>query len=491
LRLETAVAPAEVIRLSEYLLERDVHVSVYRAFPNYLVGLGLCITFLGLAVVIGNASAVIGNASAVIAPVAGDSNLALRDLLVAASSKFWSSLAAVFCSICYGIWFRIRSQKMELDIGNLARDLGQCVKVISNEEINYESIQRLRRCEGYQSITAHGIGLLKSGLDFTQSSSAEQHRILLDKLEAVTEGLALKLGQLGHDLGKDIGSMGSQLAGSLTQVNEEAFAKIVTEMINSLHNATDVHLKCIAERLEAVSLVLQKVPAEFDGLVGRVQESTTSIATAFASAVKPIEISLAAASNSATDVAEKFATLPDSLEPARGAAKDLASAATSISGMVDRIHSQNMTVVKRWEELSDLILSIDTHLARAVESVGDIFPLYAENLQNFSNKWEGAMVSALGGLSANIRDLSSSHEELRTQRTVWHDSADAVGRSVDLMNEHVTHFTEALAAHGEAQKLAIENAAIMSRALPLDVDDSISRADKTSDVEIISTATTE
>jgi hypothetical protein len=470
LRLETAVAPAEVIRLSDHLMERNVQVSLYRAFPNYLVGVGLCITFLGLAVVIGNASSVLTPGSS------GDSSLALRDLLVAASSKFWSSLAAVSCSILYGIWFRNCSQKMERGVGLLARDLARCVRIVSTDELHYESVRRLRKCEEYQSITANGIGLLKSGLENTQSSSAEQHRMLLEKL-----------GTVAHGLGAKIGNMGIQLAGSLSQVNEKAFADIAKQMTESLHKATEVHLKSIAERLESVSTALAKLPGEFEALVGLVQENTTSIATAFATAVQPIEISLAAASNSAQDVASKFATLPDALEPARTAAKDLTSAASTISEMVGRIYSQNEAVVKRWEELSSMILSIDTHLARAIENVGSVFPTYAEKLQDFSHKWEGAMVAALGGLSANIKDLSSSHEELRTQRAVWHDSADAVARSVDAVNEHIILLTAALTAHDGAQMLALQSAAATSDPLPQDAQDSISGTEKTSDAETIST----
>jgi hypothetical protein len=481
LRLETAVAPAEVIRLSDHLMERDVQVSLYRAFPNYLVGVGLCITFLGLAVVIGNASSVLTPGSS------GDSTLALRDLLVAASSKFWSSLAAVSCSIGYGICFRNRTQQMERVVGLLARDLGRCVRVISSDELQYESMQLLRKCEDYQSTTANKLGLLVTGLNDTQSSSADQHRILLEKLEAVADGLVGKLGQLGDDLGTKIGSMGNQVAGSLSQVNEKAFADIAKQMTESLHKATEVHLKSIAERLEAVSTTLAKLPGEFEALVGLVQENTTSIATAFATAVKPIETSLASASNSAQDVASNFATLPDALEPARAAAKDLTSAASTISEMVGRIYSQNEAVVKRWEELSGMILNIDTHLAGAVESVGSVFPAYAEKLQDFSHKWESAMVAALGGLSANIRDLSSSHEELRTQRKVWHESADAVARSVDAVNEHVTRFTKALAAHGEAQELAFQNAAIIKESVPQDSGDSGADAEKKLDAETMST----
>lgn len=109
-RLETAVDPSDNLHLDAHFLEENIRVSLFRAFPNYLVGGGLCITFLGLAVVIGNASSVLAPGNA------GDSSQALHDLLVAASSKFWSSLAAVACSIIYGIVFREHSQKMERQV---------------------------------------------------------------------------------------------------------------------------------------------------------------------------------------------------------------------------------------------------------------------------------------------------------------------------------------------------------------------------------------
>lgn len=470
LRLETALAPGEVIRLSDHLMEHNVQVSFYKAFPNYLVGVGLCITFLGLAVVIGNASSVLTPGSS------GDSSLALRDLLVAASSKFWSSIAAVFCSILYGMFFRFRSQQMERVVSMLTRDLGRCVRVISTDELHYESILRLRRCEEYQSITANGIGLLKSGLENTQSSSAEQHKILIEKLGAVA-----------HGIGAKIGNMGIQLSGSLSQVNEKAFADIAKQMTESLHKATEVHLKSIAERLEAVSTTLSKLPGEFDSLVGLVQENTTAIASAFATAVKPIETSLAAASNSAQDVASKFATLPDALEPARTAANDLAGAASTISEMVGRIYSQNETVVKRWEELSGLIQAVDSHLAGAVESVGGVFPDYAEKLQKFSQEWEQAMVKALGGLAANIKDLSNSHEELRAQRTIWHDSASSVARSVDAVDEHINRFTDALSIHSESQRLLLQSSTLPQEPLRQDFHEPKRDEDSGSESETIST----
>lgn len=105
LRLETALAPGEVIRLSDHLMEHNVQVSFYKAFPNYLVGVGLCITFLGLAVVIGNASSVLTPGSS------GDSSLALRDLLVAASASSGRHSQRCFAQSFTACFFGLEASK--------------------------------------------------------------------------------------------------------------------------------------------------------------------------------------------------------------------------------------------------------------------------------------------------------------------------------------------------------------------------------------------
>lgn len=438
-RLETAVAPVEVIRLSDHLMERDVQVSLFRAFPNYLVGVGLCITFLGLAVVIGNASSVLTPGGS------GDSSLALRDLLVAASSKFWSSLAAVSCSILYGIWFRNRSQHMERVVSLLARDLGRCVRVISSDELHYESIQRLRRCEEYQSITANGIGLLEAGLESTQSSSAEQHRILLEKLEAVADGLAQKFSELGNDIGKGIaGGVGREVTKEMKE--------------------TAVHMRDITE--------------EFRHLTGKVKEQSASIAANFSQA-----------SGSAKDIETNFKELPALADPLKQAALLLHHGAEVVGHNIGKIVQENENVVTRWQALADLVMSVDEALGREIASLNSVFPPYSEKLKEFSERWEKAMIEALGGLKAEIKELATNCDELRTQRTVWRDSSDAVARSVDAVNEHVTRFTEALAAHGEAQMLALQRAASTDDPLLQDAQDSASDAEKTPDAETISTTT--
>jgi hypothetical protein len=396
-RLETAASPSEALRLTDYLLERNIHVSLFRAFPNYLVGIGLCITFLGLAVVIGNASHVLdqGNGE--------NSIIALRALLVAASSKFWSSLAAVALSILYGIWFRSSSQRMEREVALLARDLESCIRVLSPEELQYESLQRLRKCEEYQSVTAMGIGMLKTGIDNNRSVGTEQHQSLVATLQFVAGKLEKAMGDQGLKIGEGIASgVGAQL----TQ-----------EIQRSLESLRDV-------------------ANEFDRLSSQVKNQSTDIST-----------NIGSAENSAKQIAIRFEELPALTEPLKQASLLLHHGAEVVTSSIGKIAQENENLAERWKELGDLVQQIDKELGTAVGTAAEVFPKYAEKLSEFSEGLQSAMVKALGGLAANIKDLEGSHEELRVQRTVWHESADAVARSVDAINHQITRLTDVLAAH--------------------------------------------
>lgn len=316
--LETPLAPHERLDLSRHLLELNVHVSFYRAWPNYLVGLGLCVTFLGLAVVIGNAGDVLATAKM------ESSNDALRDLLVAASSKFWSSLIAVLCSIGYGVFFRWTSQEMNRAVSLLAADLSRCVKVVTAGELQYESVTRLRASEQYQAVMANGIGLLKAGLDNNQTNSAEQHRVLLEKLQGVADSLINKFGTLGADIGSGIASgLGKEITGEMREAAE--------------------HMRGISE--------------EFKHLTGKVKEQSSSIASNFSQS-----------SDAAKAVAESFGQIPGTVEPVKQAALILHHAAEVISTNIGKTVQENENLTQRWKDLADLVQRLDTEIEKLSEA---------------------------------------------------------------------------------------------------------------------------
>ncbi|HBJ84203.1 MAG TPA: hypothetical protein DDZ88_10125 [Verrucomicrobiales bacterium] len=413
-RLETPLAPHERLDLSRHLLELNVHVSFYRAWPNYLVGLGLCVTFLGLAVVIGNAGDVLATAKM------ESSNDALRDLLVAASSKFWSSLIAVLCSIGYGVFFRWTSQEMNRAVSLLAADLSRCVKVVTAGELQYESVTRLRASEQHQAVMATGIGLLKAGLENNQTNSAEQHRVLLEKLQAVADSLINKFGTLGADIGSGIASgLGKEITGEMREAAN--------------------HMRGISE--------------EFKHLTGKVKEQSSAIAANFSQS-----------SDSAKAVAECFGQIPGTVEPVKQAALILHHAAEVIATNIGKTVQENENLTERWKELADLVQSLDAELGKAVGSVAEVFPNYADKLNDFSERWETAMDKALSGLKSSIEDLERSHENLRENGKTWEQMAGQVTVGIEVLSHQVGKLTSAFTVPAQTSETGSQPAG-----LPVDI----------------------
>jgi hypothetical protein len=81
----------------ELVSAAGVDVRFYHAVPNLLVGLGLFFTFLGLVAALHFASGGVGQAEIATA------QLALRDLLAAATFKFVTSIAGLGCSLLYSM----------------------------------------------------------------------------------------------------------------------------------------------------------------------------------------------------------------------------------------------------------------------------------------------------------------------------------------------------------------------------------------------------
>ena len=175
---------------------------------------------------------------------------------------------------------------------------------------------------------------------------------------------------------------------------------------------------------------------EFNNLSSQVKSQSTDISA-----------NIGNAENSAKQIAASFQELPALAEPLKQASLLLHHGAEIISSSIGKIVQENENLAERWKELGNLVQQIDKELGKAVGSAAEVFPQYAEKLSGFSEGLQSAMVKALGGLAANIKDLEGSHKELREQRTVWHESADAVARSVDAINQQITRLTGVLDTH--------------------------------------------
>jgi hypothetical protein len=118
------------------VLGKQLNLSQFLAYPNYLIGLGLTFTFIGLAAALHVAQA--GLAS-------GAGQQALKDLLAVASIKFISSIAGISSSLVISALQRLRIRKFQQKLTTFCDLLEECTEYKSTEKLLHDSIHEQQK----------------------------------------------------------------------------------------------------------------------------------------------------------------------------------------------------------------------------------------------------------------------------------------------------------------------------------------------------------
>jgi archaellum component FlaC len=196
----------------------------------------------------------------------------------------------------------------------------------------------------------------------------------------------------------------------------------------------------LSEEIKKSLGLLRDVADEFNTLTNQVKDQSATI-----------KINFNEAQISSAQISSSFQEIPSQSNQLKEAASTLKDAATHAATSISQIIQENAIIASRWQDIGSLVQRIDQSLAIEVQKTTDIFPQYAENLRSFSDVLQKSMTQSLAGLSANIKDLESSHEHLKEQSSIWRESATAVASSAETVSSHLNHFVHLV----ESQKNAI------------------------------------
>jgi methyl-accepting chemotaxis protein len=169
---------------------------------------------------------------------------------------------------------------------------------------------------------------------------------------------------------------------------------------------------------------------------------------------------------SSAQISSSFQEIPSQSNQLKEAASTLKDAATHAATSISQIIQENAKIASRWQEIGSLVQRIDKSLAQEVEKTTEIFPKFAENLNSFSDVLQKSMTQSLAGLSANIKDLAKSHEELKIQSSIWRESAVVVASSAETVSSHLNRLVNLV----ESQKIANEQFASLTGAEKMNSD---------------------
>lgn len=230
--------------------DANIDQRYHAALPNLLVGAGLLFTFFGLAVALKMAGGIVAEGIS-----QTQRNVALQGLLDTASFKFVTSLAGLFLSISYAIfWRRFCLRPTELALSVFLVDLGIRAPLrtptAAQEEANEIAERQLTQFATFSNDLAVSIGSAMDGA--------------LDQ-------------RLGDHIGPLTRAM-EQLAAGMASQNQDAVGQMLDAFLQKLHGGAGDRMQEVAERLATLGDSLHGLRAGLQDTATRMADSAELMA---------------------------------------------------------------------------------------------------------------------------------------------------------------------------------------------------------------------
>ena len=320
------------------IAEAGLRFPLYRAMPNLLVGVGLLLTFFGLVSALFFTNEAIKEVNNLAA-----SQDALRNLLNAASFKFYTSIAGLGGSIILTLVLRYGTAKVERSFDGLAFALERKLVFVTPESIAFdhfrESQEQTRNLRLFNTEVALSIG------------------------RRIEEALAATLPNYLAQAIAPIGESLNNVATKLTSMNEGAIGQLAGTFVHELKGATGDQMNDLAE-------TLGRLRSSLEDLTSRMNESGAGLAESVARSSQEMRD---AVSTMTSSLSEAISHMTGRSEQA-GAnfATQLSTAATTFQSASDRTASRIEEAVNAVTgELLTRTARIGEDVARAAMEAGE------------------------------------------------------------------------------------------------------------------------
>jgi archaellum component FlaC len=377
------------------IAESGLRFPVYKALPNLLVGIGLLLTFFGLVSALFFTTDAITNSSD---PTVTQG--ALRQLLHAASFKFYTSIAGLGGSIILTLVLRYGTAKLESCFDVLASALEAKLQFVTPESIAFstyrEAQEQTKALKIFNTEVAISVGkrieeaLIASLPGFLAQAMAPIEKALTDvanKLTSMNEGA---IGQMAGDfVDKLQGVAGAQMQGiadtlgqlrsSIGSLNTQlsttgnALAERVGTSTSDLHNAGRDMAKLLQSAGDNLNGITSKLPDALERIMQAMTTSTERASQQFEGAshrsaerIEEAIFSIVSKLKSETVdlgtqiVRETVAAGNDSRKRIIEAGTDLASSVSEINGKLSQAVDDMRTALQH----------VATEIAKAEQGIG-------------------------------------------------------------------------------------------------------------------------
>jgi methyl-accepting chemotaxis protein len=368
--------------------------ALFRACPNLLVGIGLLLTFFGLVTALYFTSDAIENAQDL-----HTSQEALKNLLHAASFKFYTSIAGLGGSIILTVVLRYGISKIESSFDSLASALEAKLEFITSESIAFnqykEAKEQTRNLKLFNTEVAISVGR-----HVEEALSATLPNFFTNAMAPIVKSL-------------------EEVAQKLTSVNEEAISQLAGTITQRLDGSTGEQLKSLSNTLselrESLGTINSRLDASGTGFVNNLTKSSHEMLQALG-AIKDTANAMQAASGPLAESARQMADASGHiLKSNRAVQEGVDRAQTEFREVANVLRSTLEATTKSWENYDGRFREVNEDLGqildRILRSVQDNLDALRSFMEQIDAKLSGA-VDRLGGGIDELTEFAQQMEQV-------------------------------------------------------------------------------
>lgn len=415
------VGPIKItVRPGDYLSRESCGLTfpIWRALPNYFVGVGLLCTFLGLVAALFFASKGVG----------GDVDKAqdaLGGLLEAATFKFLTSIAGLASSITFSLVYHSGVRSLDRAFERFCEQIERLTQFATPEAIAGDQLSELK-----QQTTEIKRFNSNLAMDIADALGSKLDATIADGLRRAIEPLSASIDKLADGMANDnLGALKEMVQGFQQQLQAgagqefQAIAGALGELRGALRQAGDEVAKRtegfnsdIGDAAQTLNEVATRFEATFTMFNEQIGLQTSAFADIAANA-KGAAGELTTAARQMGEAGQPVAMAADRIEAASRELSDLsASQKASLESMVaigDRLAASNEAVQVSWQRYTDRFDQVDAELARIFEQFAENANAYHETVRSFMVELDQNLDKAVKTLGGGIEEMTGSIEELK------------------------------------------------------------------------------
>ena len=244
------ISPLSEIWSRSSILSNRINTNLLESIPNIIVGVGLTVTFFLLAVILGDAGGALSN----------NSSQSIQNLLNNASSKFWISVAALACSIGFGIFIKYNYKSVQNSIDDVLLHLRKSgLDHFGAEKSIVVQLELMKQIASANIVTANQTNWHDVSFFESMASSIDRAIAPALKFQALqTQNLLGEIKQAVIDLNESNASNIAALKTEINEINKSAMRKMIDDFRHSLTAASSTEIQIFQKVMRDLSQELNQ-----------------------------------------------------------------------------------------------------------------------------------------------------------------------------------------------------------------------------------------